>query len=97
MINLNAKVISLVTKHNFQASRIDYAIEVVLLGTKFTVPVSEAFVERLDNAVEPEEATPPPRVSPRRQHGMDDVPSGYSMGVLEKSPEDYTDEEIELL
>ena len=94
MIKLPATIISLVTKHNFQAERVDYAIEIGLLGSKFTVPVSEAFVERLDNAVEPES----PRGAPvHREEFTEDIPSGYGLGVLEKSADEYTDEEIERL
>lgn len=95
MIKLPVNIVSLVTKHNFQASRVDYAIEIVLLGSKFTVPVSEAFVERLDRAVEPDE--PRPRQAPMREEYEEDVPQGYGLGVMEKNPEDYTDEEIERL
>ena len=95
MIKLPVNIVSLVTKHNFQASRVDYAIEIVLLGSKFTVPVSEAFVERLDRAVEPDE--PRPRQAPAREEYEDDVPQGYGLGVIEKNAEDYTDEEIERL
>ena len=94
MIKLPVTIISLVTKHNFQAERVDYAIEIGLLGSKFTVPVSEAFVERLDNAVDPEQ----PRSMPtHREEFAEDVPSGYGIGVLEKSADEYTDEEIERL
>jgi hypothetical protein len=97
MITLPAKVISLVTKHNFHASRVEYAIEIALLGSKFTIPVTESFVERLDNAVEPQES-PAPRQREREYADYeDDVPQGFSMGVLEKSADDYTDEEIERL
>ena len=94
MITLPAKVVSLISKHNFANSRLEYMIEIVILGKKFNIPVTEDFVNRLDQAVDPVEPEP----QPRQEHiEFPSTPEGYSLGDLERDPNDYSYEEIENL
>lgn len=97
MITLPCKITSLVTKHNFAAERVDYFLELVLLGKKFTIPVTEDFVARLDSSLEgPNEG---PRHPARPQ--APSIPEGFeidpSIGDIERDADSYTDEEIALL
>lgn len=99
VIRLPATLIGLTTRHNFHKGRVDYAIEIVILGKKFTIPVTEDFVARLDATLD-EDTSIPQRQSPVQQNMFDDeddTPDGYSLGSLERDPEDYSYEEIEKL
>ena len=99
MITLPCKITSLVTKHNFSAERVDYYLELVLLGKKFTLPVSEDFVARLDSSLEGPAEERPHR--PHAQQSAPTLPEGFeidpSVGDLERDADTYTDEEIALL
>ena len=82
MITVPVKISALVTKHNFAAARMEHLVEFVLLGKKFTVPVSEEFVARLDNMLAGGE-----------QGGQEEyVPEGYALGHID--PSDISDEEL---
>lgn len=101
VIRLPATLVGLTTRHNFHKGHIDYAIEIVILGKKFTIPVTEDFVARLDATLD-EDAPIPERQErrPPEQQSMfeeEEAPDGYSLGSLERDPEDYTYEEIEKL
>ena len=100
-IRLPATLIGLTTRHNFHKGRVDYAIEIVILGKKFTVPVTEDSVARLDSTLDEDAPVPNHEEHRPEQQNMfseeDDVPAGYSLGSLERDPEDYTYEEIEKL
>lgn len=50
MLKLPCEVTSLSTKHNFVESRIEYIVEVNILGQVFRLDVDEEFVSRLDQA-----------------------------------------------
>lgn len=101
-IRIPTTLVGLTTRHNFHKGRVDYAIEIVILGRKFTVPVTEDFVARLDAALD-EDVTVPDRqehpVHEQRDMFEEDerMPDGYSLGSLERDPEDYSYEEIEKL
>jgi hypothetical protein len=102
VVKLPTTILGLVTRHNFHASRIEYAIDIVILGKKFTIPVTDDFVSRLDSVLEADSApldnTPAPQ--PTNQENLfeqDAIPPGYSLGSLERDPDDYSYEEIEKL
>jgi len=102
VIRLPATLVGLTTRHNFHKGHVDYAVELVILGKKFTIPVTEDFVARLDATLD--EDAPIPEVPDRRASGYmptfndeEDTPDGYSLGSLERDPEDYSYEEIEKL
>ena len=102
VVKLPTTILGLVTRHNFHASRIEYMIDIVILGKKFTIPVTEDFVSRLDSVLEadsaPVENTPEQTtVDQSSMFREDAIPAGYSLGSLERDPEDYTYEEIEKL
>jgi len=96
VIKLPATLIGLTTRHNFHKGQVDFAIEVVLLGKKFTIPVTEDFVARLDATLD-EDAPLPQRQEQERPVDLDEIPDGYSLGSLERDAEDYSYEEIEKL
>lgn len=101
VIRLPATLVGLTTRHNFHKGRVDYAIEVVILGKKFTIPVTEDFVARLDATLD--EDAPIPEQQDRRAQAQqqfeeeEGTPDGYSLGSLERDPDDYSYEEIERL
>ena len=102
VIRLPATLVGLTTRHNFHKGRVDYAIEIVILGKKFTIPVTEDFVARLDATLDEDAPIPERREHrPPEQQSMfeeeEGTPDGYSLGSLERDPEDYTYEEIEKL
>ena len=91
MIPVNAKITGLTTKHSFGSGRVSYALDVVILGKRFSLPVDEEFVARLDQMLEP---------SPTDE--QDDLSgahaSDYGFGsVEERDPSDYSVEEISQL
>jgi len=92
MIEVPAKITSLVTRHNFQSGRVDYLLEVSFLGKRFDLPVEEEFVARLDSLLGAEEVN---AIEPQATH--EDEGGGYSFGSIEKDPNDYSFEEIEQL
>ena len=88
MIGVNAKISGLTTRHSFQSGHVSYALDVVILGKKFSLPVDEEFVARLDQMLEPESV----------DHRNADIPSEYAFGsVDDRDPNDYSVEEIEQL
>lgn len=91
MIPINAKIAGLTTKHSFQTGRVTYLLEVVILGRKFSLPVDEEFVARLDQTLEPEQVSEMPPSS------ASEVPQEYAFGSVERDPEDYSYEEISQL
>lgn len=101
VIRLPATLVGLTTRHNFHKGRVDYAIEIVILGKKFTIPVTEDFVARLDATLDEDAPIPESRERrPEHQSTFEEeesTPDGYSLGSLERDPEDYTYEEIEKL
>lgn len=112
MITLPVKISALNTRHNFNAGRVEYALEIILLGKKFSLSVNEEFVASLEHAMdpsaqiarpEPEEEKPRrpvprlPRRRPRDEEDEEDLPHGYAVGGVERAAEDYTLEEMENL
>ena len=88
MIGVNAKISGLTTRHSFQSGHVSYALDVVILGKKFSLPVDEEFVARLDQMLEPEGV----------EHRHADIPAEYAFGsVDDRDPNDYSVEEIEQL
>ncbi len=51
-MKVTATVNSLMQKHNFVKNTIEYSVELIVLGAKVVVPVSEDFVQRLDAEAE---------------------------------------------
>ena len=90
MITVNAKIAGLVTRHSFQSGNVSYALDVVILGKRFSLPVDEDFVARLDQMLDPAEHTEDPM-----RH---EVPQEYAFGAVDdRDPNDYSVEEIEQL
>lgn len=88
MIGVNAKIAGLTTRHSFQSGHVSYALDVVILGKKFSLPVDEEFVARLDQMLEPE--------SVEMSHTS--IPQEYAFGAVDnRDPNDYSVEEIEQL
>lgn len=112
MITLPVKISALNTRHNFHAGRMEYTVEIMLLGKKFSLSVNEEFVASLEHAADPTsqiahtEEEPPRRSLPRRpvarrqpdiEDEDEDMPHGYSVGGVERAAEDYSLEEMENL
>lgn len=91
MIPVSAKITGLTTKHSFGSGRVSYALDVVILGKRFSLPVDEEFVARLDQMLEP-----------AASHVTDDEQDAhaaeYGFGAVEeRDPNDYSVEEISQL
>ena len=97
-VKIPTTLVGLTTRHNFHKGRIDYSIDLVILGKKFSVPVPEDFVARLDSMLESDVITQQPDHHQHSDHAFEDeqepTPAGYSLGSWEREPEDYTYEEI---
>ncbi|MGA1353390.1 MAG: hypothetical protein ACO32I_01195 [Candidatus Limnocylindrus sp.] len=112
MLTLPVKIAALNTRHNFHAGRVEYHLEILLLGKKFSLAVNEEFVASLEHAADPSAQIAQPDPEPRARrplpraraaqqqtHDIDDedMPHGYSVGGVERAAEDYTLEEMENL
>jgi hypothetical protein len=91
MIPVSAKITGLTTKHSFGSGRVAYALDVVILGKRFSLPVDEEFVARLDQMLEP-----------TASHDLEDeTASEYVVGAVmnreDRDPNDYSVEEISQL
>jgi hypothetical protein len=99
-VKIPTTLIGLTTRHNFHKGCIEYSIDLVILGKKFSVRVTEDFVARLDAMIENDVVPQTQNEVMTQQHEVDDhedIPSGYSLGALERDPEDYSYEEISKL
>jgi hypothetical protein len=106
MLKLPCTVLSLATKHNFQQQRVEYIVELSLLGQVISAEVNEEFVQRMDAAAGaqatamqqqvPQQQLPMKRKV--RQQKQAPRQEDYSIGYVDEKPyEDYTDEEISQL
>lgn len=99
-VKIPTTLVGLTTRHNFHKGRIEYSIDLVILGKKFNLPVPEDFVARLDAMLENDAVPNQPKEVEQHQvfeEEQEEIPSGYSLGAIERDPEDYSYEEISKL
>ena len=99
-VKIPTTLVGLTTRHNFHKGRIEYSIDLVILGKKFNLAVPEDFVARLDAMLENDAVPQQPRETEQPQvfeEEHEEIPSGYSLGAIEREPEDYSYEEISKL
>lgn len=98
-LKIPTTLVGLTTRHNFHKGRIEYSIDLVILGKKFNLAVPEDFVARLDTMLENDTVPHHTEETETRvfEEEQESVPSGYSLGAIERDPDDYSYEEISKL